>query len=1061
MGLSQQSEKRLKTSTDSSGPLSGESEVRSTQNASKGRRKAEQWFNDANGRPSQVPFVDNDPPYYMPKESSSEENIASTSNGRVAPRHSSRIGPTAPTQSLLAQMNAHNDNTDDFRSVIDDLTIQNRKLKKRLKKYEKLHCSHLQEEKLFEVRIHGLDAARKQELEQQLRSFASSIEGNSPSTRHEVPTQVPVPGPADNKPSSSSTSLSKPQDSGYASMSGHTGISQPHTLDMLANDSQTAPPKRQNIKSYLLDIPENLAPQPPLAISERSKRKLVVKRLEQLFTGRGAAKGRQSQSEQQQEVSQSAAQADRRRIEAGGMKVWQEGTREAHILPGDANLHVDPGEDSNGSAQRSRGSNEGSRSRSTQGSQVSGSPRSPEQRPTRPLDLDIHRAQIPSDNIEYIRHLGLVSPADDPSLDNDGDDGWVYLNLLTSMAQLHTLNVTPEFVRKAISDVSEKFELSPDGSKVRWLGGNEGTRMSSDSGESEETPRSNWNASDPSLSASKRGSFADNSSREELPLVNDGNDKATPAIAARRKQPVDLTQATTEGGEFHYRPLFVHAGQSEESDNSGLSSDSLESSDGQDLKAGANSGSHALQERESRLHGRRRDDGPIIFYNRARFCTDLSGDLSGARSNNSMYRRLTEQPLGAPPNASDESNTSGDDGCSPARSSMEMSSDKSKTGRSALDMEDLKSSISDCMSVRGSATAMEASGIGGVWPEDNFVVKVKVRHGKSDKAKKMQSPRRLTAFSKPKGPIRKILHNLSQKSVDAFHEVSSGSLESTRTQPQQSEVKAEILSTMKTNMPPSSLPPPSYVHSGFSSSASTSDEIEEGDESNDQLDADMSSSSNIKPRSRGLNNQRDAYPGHPLLRNSQTHPHMQNYAAPNLPRSASALPHPLYQNYTPRNLENDYPSSSSKITSAASGSDDSSSIDLLAHARELDPELVAAREQEFERNIRGSGHASLAGMGPGRGGNRLGSGAQTNLGLQHADEADVLEVPIPHGSVAATVGGESVAGNAAVQRQQLLPPATSGAIPPAEGDGDEDEDDETSSEADSMSVVRESESGGE
>jgi hypothetical protein len=32
---------------------------------------------------------------------------------------------------------------------------------------------------------------------------------------------------------------------------------------------------------------------------------------------------------------------------------------------------------------------------------------SPEQRPTRPLDLNPERAQIPADNIKYLQHLGF------------------------------------------------------------------------------------------------------------------------------------------------------------------------------------------------------------------------------------------------------------------------------------------------------------------------------------------------------------------------------------------------------------------------------------------------------------------------------------------------------------------------------------------------------------------------------------------------------------------------------------------------------------------------------
>jgi hypothetical protein len=50
--------------------------------------------------------------------------------------------------------------------VIDDLTIQNRKLKERLRKYEAKYSAHLEKDKLFEVTIHGLPAKKKRELEE-------------------------------------------------------------------------------------------------------------------------------------------------------------------------------------------------------------------------------------------------------------------------------------------------------------------------------------------------------------------------------------------------------------------------------------------------------------------------------------------------------------------------------------------------------------------------------------------------------------------------------------------------------------------------------------------------------------------------------------------------------------------------------------------------------------------------------------------------------------------------------------------------------------------------------
>ena len=69
----------------------------------------------------------------------------------------------------------------------------------------------------------------------------------------------------------------------------------------------------------------------PASMTERSKKKLIVRRMEQLFAGKGAAAAGHQQSLQQQEVSQSAARMDKSESEASGHRVRKEGVREAHI----------------------------------------------------------------------------------------------------------------------------------------------------------------------------------------------------------------------------------------------------------------------------------------------------------------------------------------------------------------------------------------------------------------------------------------------------------------------------------------------------------------------------------------------------------------------------------------------------------------------------------------------------------------------------------------------------------------------------------------------------------
>lgn len=841
-------------------------------------------------------------------------------------------------------------NSEDFRGVIDDLTIQNKRLRKKLKQYEKLHGSHLQEEKLFEVRIHGLAPHAKRELEKILRSFASSIE-KSPerSLFNHGSFKACAPALANNEASSSETSYSKGSkhiDSAYASMSGQTGVSQMQSQNHPQQDRQAQPHSRQqNVKSYLHDIPETLVPKHSLAMSERAKSRLVVRRLEQIFTGRKAA-GRHNQSYQQQEVSQSAAQADRIRlesrrfqripegvrearilsnttglkadslskanlatqqsqqiVESRGRKPLKEGMREARILLGGAESQMDSSSETNPAGQQSRQSTDGedSRSRDTRASRGV----TPEQRPTRPLDLDIHRAQVASDNIEYIRHLGLAPPTATFDSAPDSNDGWVFLNLLTSMAQLHTLNVTPEFVRRAVADISTKFELSADGTKVRWHGGTDGTKMSSDSDESEDT--GNWRPTDTSGSVSKRESMAGNSSRagledyqepnSALPVPITGSSAASEVAAKRR--PVYLEQAN-DINKFQYRPLFFHGATSEDDDDSVHAANPVSSSDPMENATGLNSGSHGIRESEVKLRKQNRENGPIIFYNKARFCTDLSGDSSGAMHDEATYCRYTQEPIGclnyADAEKLDEKESDFIPDGDEVPESMDLEMGSTITMRSALDLEDLKSSISDL-----SPIPMEVSGLGGIQPQDNFMVKVRVRHG----GKRRRDSRTQSPFSSPVGQTRRLLHSIPRGSTSTFREAKS----IPRSQPARDAIKSEIISTVKTDMPPSSLPPPSYVCLPFSSSESG-----DGDDEDEDLNVNCYSE---KPRASAKSSIEDLVD----------------------PRPADLFPGSSSEE-----------SKESSYVSTSSSSDDDSSIDFLANARALDPDTIAAQEREFEVN---------------------------------------------------------------------------------------------------------------
>ena len=896
-----------------------------------GHFKAENWFNDTNEHASRnAPFLDNDPPFYINRQTSSDGNrVCAVPSDGSSVKHAALGKPTAPTRSLLARMESSE--SEDFRSVIDDLTIKNKKLKRKLRQYEKLHCPHLREDKLFEVRIHGLAAHRKRELERTLRSFALSIEDlpvethaldliltrptgsvlGTSKTLHATATggfpladsMVPL-----RKPSSASTSCSKPVDSAYASMSGQTGNSQAQTQEKGPSDRLLqASQIQRNVKSYLHDVSETLMPKHTMAMSERSKSKLVVKRLEEIFTGKGAAFRHQTQSRQQQEVSQSAAQAELNRADSQGRgrSSMKEGVREARILANDADLLVDSISEANLVAQRSRQSSHDGRA-SARGPQTSRD-QSPDQRPTRPLDLDLYRAQVPADNIDYIRHLGLSSPT--ASADPGADDGWVYLNLLISMAQLHTLNVTPEFIRHAIASVSSKFELLNNGTKVRWRGDVVESKLSSDSDENVDA--GNLRSRNASPPGSRCGSPGSPSQRLPIQDCQEPNTALplpsyeslnSPTLRTKRR-PIFLEQEPTSAS-FHYKPLFFHAASSQNSDESDSMINSIASSDPMEnataVNSGINSGSHGLRETEVKLRKQHNENGPIIFYHKARFCTDLSGDPGCAMIDESAYYRSTEVPVGCLP----ESHIYMEEGHGEEVSdAMEVDLDETQIIGSTLDLDELKSCISDTLSSTSSAAAtpipMEVSGLCGIQPEDNFMVDVRVRH----------RDKRIGPSPNSSYTLRCPPNRLLQRS----NGTSSFSRDVPRSRPMQGQVTSEIMSMAKTNLKPSSIPSPSYAHLPFSSSESEDEEDEE-------------------------------------------EPSVIPYNKSSRSREPYEMP-PRPWDFLIGSSSDETRGSSSASTSSGSGDDDVT-IDLLAHARVLEPDTIAARERDYDNNAMPVGSAA-------------------------------------------------------------------------------------------------------
>ena len=800
--------------------------------------------------------------------------------------------------------------SEDYRSVIDDLTVQNKKLKRKLKKFEKLQDAHLQDDKLFEIRVHALPADKKRELEEMLRKFSMTLDGSDQPSRDDRGDKSTrtgtnkssdrIPAALDAIRTSPSHTSTKFGDSAYASMS----VSGQHSMAPSGQGLQRKQLKNamyllqdqnqnQNIHSYLKDIPAGLLPKHTVAMSEKAKRKTVVRRLEQIFAGKEPTISGHQQPMQQEEVAQSAARADRKAIEDSGRHAREEGAREARIMRKSKDPttdHVTEPPMELQSAQYSKPTAE-----------VHGpdSIRSDlEQRPTRPLDLDPYRAQVPAENIEYIRHLGF-SPMDPDSVAPAPDGhGWIYLNLLINMAQLHTINVTADFVRRSIADFSNKLELSSDGRKVRWKGGTDVTRTSSDSSPEHENRAGSSLMKRPKSKSSSTHAMVSNDSSSEN--VSNSRKKTSSKSNSRDK--------------LAYTPLFFHH-KAESGDEDEFSEDigtSWSSPPAGFIYAGNSPGFTSSGKRTNSSRKRKGDDGPIIFYNKATFCTDLSGDPRPRNvvfANTSVYDRLATDPIGMQEeeiSAKEQLDLQGPLSrvpTPPDNDSMDM--DTSSPGDEMdIDVNPMKGKFSEGSSSEESPNVMdfEASGIGGVLLEDNFAIRVKSRRTLIDYQEHSSIGPKDHRIKAMPPHLRSLL--ASRDLADP----TAGSVSAKNS----SVVEEEILSARRRALPPSELPPASFFP--FSSL------------DGDDFDSDKYSESSDKESSDSTDENAGLAHDRPLPTSA---PQQLTLAA--------------YDSGSESSGEDNASASEHAATSGRS-----SSVDLLAHARRADPRGVRQRERDFD-----------------------------------------------------------------------------------------------------------------
>ena len=760
---------------------------------------AQQWFDELN---KDVPLAV-DPDLMESKKSPSARLLAPRANlvsgespfylAHRAPAGADRISSTQSDRSPHGRysyadesrppgMLGHGscDCSEEYRGVIDDLTVENKHLKQKLQKLQQLQSSHLQKEKLFEVRIHGISVHKRRDLEQALREIAAkfdesiAIEGpnqSNVSSFQQNPQDCKRPIP-----------YATPVDSAYASTaaSGQTFSVRPK-IDSVPRRTGTpsARTRQQHVNSYLCDIPPCLTPSHSPDMSRSDKKRMVVRRLEQLFTGKSAASIQPDFPRQQQEVSHTAAFGDGCAAEATGLNFSPEGAREAKILATNMYHHQgDRARQQSGPQYEFNGALV-SATRSRAGS-------SPHQRPTRPMDLDMHQAQDGADNMNYIRHLGIHPPMQESELSSAGD-GWVYLNLLMSLAQLHTLNVTPDFVRKAVKEMSSQFDLSPDGKQVRWRGDGAENSLG-------------WGPEDLRPSTTDIGRSANTSISPGKPMES--------STAFSRDRVAHFQNSSIS--DYQYKPVFHQAGWAD--DHAFFDTHDAETSSelsGNDLPL---SGSPynvrpPLQ--------RKQESGPIIFYSNATFCTDLSGSANQGFDNGIDYLTCTDRPIGGLNDAIGSENPSEKRGVLSQSTQNPIDRNTITAVENELEFPNMDTLSLDSCLKSNKPIIFEASGLSGIQPGDNFMVDVQVEHGP---------------------------HGMTERAYEVEENKLKHSVAAPTSAPAQSHSRRTIISANITNLDPSSLPPPSYICLPFSSSESGSSDSEDEESNGDDDDDDASDS---------------------------------------------------------------------------------------------------------------------------------------------------------------------------------------------------------------------------
>ena len=641
----------------------------------------------------------------------------------------------------------------DLENLIEDLTKENARLQKALRRCELFRDSLPKSNALFELKVYGLSSERKRHLEGILQDFCTGIDASED-----------VPSRASSTAAANRQRLSSPPDQQYSTL---------HTTELNTVDSAYASASSSDAKAKSTPkriVGHNITKS--RAMTDEEMKAEVVKRLEHLFQGWHPSENHTGSTSSATTLFHQVPNVE---------DPTEDGRREAQILSKSKSVV----QTSNQSHSTKRGcSNSPSDEVCT--SQLT-------QRPTRPTELDPNREQNTADNVQYIRHLGLsMQHVNSTQPHNVAGSEWLYLNLVINMAQLHMMNVTPDFVRSAIIDLSTKFEMSEDGRCVRWTGGAP-AQLDRIPGIDHE-PYNAYKHAESMCRRKRRKVEVDN----VIPVAPEDSD-------LRHFQ-----------GPAGYKPLFSHQ------------QPSPYSASAIGYRVGCDQSSKATP--HIGLSQQTHEPGSMMFYSDMQAYVDYSGDtqaVASALNSNMDTQKQWSHPLGITCSKNDGRRVA----CSPMISSRkrywevigELSRDTPIADQSDIDCHDITFPYETGVASLPLLMEFNASGTGGTRPADHFVVRVKCSHHEKRRSNTLAKDR----FSRSR--VSGYLHANSRSSLETPRATAMGKLPEhvvTDNGPSgEYEIEGKIISEEMERLEPSKLPSPLAYYEPMSDSGSSSSSV--------------------------------------------------------------------------------------------------------------------------------------------------------------------------------------------------------------------------------------------